>query len=526
MVSSTRGTVDTQLIKKPHRSETFSKKQLKELQHCYDDPAYFLQTYCLIQHPILGRIKFNLYDYQRDLIDVYHNNRYSIAMLARQTGKSTCAAGYLLWYAMFKADSTILIAAHKYSGAQEIMSRVRFAYESLPNFIRAGVTAYNRNSIEFDNGSRIISQATTETTGRGLSLTLIYLDEFAFVPPRIASEFWTALSPTLSTGGKCLITSTPNQDDDQFARIWREAINTVDAYGNEQKIGRNGFASILVKWPEHPDRDEEWASLEKAKIGEDRFRREHECEFITNDETLISNLKLPLLESHNVVRKTGQIRWYSPIIKDKVYCLGLDPSLGTGGDNAAIQVYELPGCKQVAEWMHNKTPVQGQIKILREICNVIEEESEKTAEIYWSVENNTLGEAALVVIREMGEENIPGTFLSEPKRAGSVRRYRQGFTTTNKSKLTACAKFKSWVENDKMIMCSPNLIRETKTFVARGASYAAKDGNTDDLVMATLLVVRMAITIGQFDGTVFDTLQDTFDEDEGSDLKPMPIGII
>ena len=140
-------------------------------------------------------------------------------MLARQTGKSTCAAGYLLWYAMFKSDSTILIAAHKYSGAQEIMSRVRFAYESLPNFIRAGVTAYNRNSIEFDNGSRIIAQATTETTGRGLSLTLIYLDEFAFVPPRIASEFWTALSPTLSTGGKCLITSTPNQDDDQFARI-------------------------------------------------------------------------------------------------------------------------------------------------------------------------------------------------------------------------------------------------------------------------------------------------------------------
>ena len=130
MVSSTRGTVDTQLIKKPHRAEKFSKKQLTELQDCYDDPAYFLHTYCLIQHPILGRIKFNLYDYQRDLINVYHDNRYSIAMLARQTGKSTCAAGYLLWYAMFIPDSTILVAAHKYAGAQDIMQRVRYGYES------------------------------------------------------------------------------------------------------------------------------------------------------------------------------------------------------------------------------------------------------------------------------------------------------------------------------------------------------------------------------------------------------------
>ena len=124
---------------------------------------------------------------------------------------------------MFNPDSTILIAAHKYSGAQEIMQRIRFAYETLPNFIRAGVTAYNKGSLEFDNGSRIVAQATTENTGRGLSLTLVYLDEFAFVPPRIASEFWTSLSPTLSTGGKCMITSTPNQDNDQFAQIWKQA---------------------------------------------------------------------------------------------------------------------------------------------------------------------------------------------------------------------------------------------------------------------------------------------------------------
>lgn len=516
--------VDVNLVKKPYRQERYTQDQIQEISKCINDPKYFLLNHCFIQHPTKGRMKFDLYDYQERLVDVYHNYRYSIAMLPRQTGKSTCAAGYLLWYAMFNKDATILIAAHKYSGAQEIMQRIRFAYETLPDFIRAGVTSYNKGSIEFDNGSRIVAQATTENTGRGLSLTLVYLDEFAFVPPRIASEFWTSLSPTLSTGGKCLITSTPNQDDDQFARIWREAIKTEDEFGNPQDVGKNGFKSILVDWREHPERDDDWAKEERSKIGEDRFRREHGCEFITNDETLISNLKLPLIFGTEVLRKEGQVRWYDNCKPNKTYCVALDPSLGTGGDNAAIQVYELPEMKQVAEWMHNKTPVQGQIRILREICLSIQEQTNNKSEIYWSLENNTLGEAALVVVREMGEENIPGTFLSEPKRAGVQRRYRQGFTTTHKSKLTACAKFKSFIENDKMKLNSQNLIREVKTFVARGSSFAAKDGEKDDLVMATLLAVRMINTIAQFDDGVFNEVQDSFED--GESLGPMPIGII
>lgn len=515
--------VDANLIKKPYKREKYTQSQIEEIAKCINDPKYFMLNHCYIQHPTKGRMKFKLFDYQERLVDVYHNYRYSIAMLPRQTGKSTCAAGYLLWYAMYNPDATILIAAHKYSGAQEIMSRIRFAYETLPDFIRAGVTSYNKGSIEFDNGSRIIAQATTENTGRGLSLTLVYLDEFAFVPPRIASEFWTSLSPTLSTGGKCLITSTPNQDDDQFARIWKEAIKTQDEYGNETEVGKNGFKSILVDWREHPDRDDSWAQEEAAKIGEDRFRREHGCEFITNDETLVSNLKLPFLEGVDPLRREGQVRWYDNIQKDKTYVIALDPSLGTGGDPAAIQVYELPSMNQVAEWQHNKTPVQGQIRILKEICDRIQQES-PSSEIYWSIENNTLGEAALVVIREMGEENIPGTFLSEPKRAGSTRRYRQGFTTTHKSKITACAKFKSWVENDKIKLNSKNLVREVKTFVARGSSFSAKEGETDDLVMATILAVRMTQVIAQYDDAVFEELQDTFDD--GDSIEPMPIGIL
>lgn len=512
--------VDTKLVKTPYKKEKFTEDQIQEIVKCTMDPLYFIEHYVWIQHPVKGRMKFDLFDFQRGLLDAYHNHKYSIALISRQMGKSTAAAAYLLWYAMYVPDQTILIAAHKYSGAQEIMQRIRFAYELLPDFVRAGVTAYNKGSLEFDNGSRIIAQATTENTGRGLSISLAYLDEFAFVRPTIAREFWTSLSPTLSTGGKCIITSTPNQDDDQFAQIWREANKTQDAYGNEQETGKNGFKAYSADWKQHPDRDQAWADEEQGKIGEERFRREHLNEFIAFDETLIDSIKLAMMEHKDVYKKSGQVRWYRPITKGKTYIAGLDPSLGTGGDNSAIQIYELPGMKQVAEWMHNKTPVQEQIRILRMMLTEIQEEAPES-EIYWSVENNTLGEAALVAISEMGEENIPGTLISQPRKAGGTRLYRKGFTTTNKSKLAACSKFKNWVETDKMEIASNTLLRETKTFIARGAAYAAKDGETDDLVMAALLVVRIAQQVAQYDESAYNELKDSFTDEE--DVQPMPM---
>ena len=200
------------LIKAPHKRQSFTEAEMMEFMDCADPvsgPAYFLDHFFHIQHPTQGKMLYHPFEYQERLVDVYHNYRFSISMMPRQTGKSTSAAGYLLWYAMFVPDSTILIAAHKYTGAQEIMQRIRFAYELCPDHIRAGVTSYNKGSIDFENGSRIVSATTTETTGRGMSISLLYADEFAFVRPTIAKEFWTAISPTLATGGKAIITSTP-----------------------------------------------------------------------------------------------------------------------------------------------------------------------------------------------------------------------------------------------------------------------------------------------------------------------------
>ena len=286
--------LDGVLVKKGHQQETFTREQLQEFAACAHPetgPFYFLKNYFNIQHPVKGKLLYKAYDYQIKLLETYHNYRFNINMLPRQTGKTTTAAGYLLWRGMFVPDSIILIAAHKYAGAQEIMQRIRYAYELCPDYIRAGVVSYNKGSIDFENGSRIVSQTTTETTGRGMSITLLYCDEFAFVRPTIAREFWTSISPTLSTGGQAIITSTPNSDEDQFAFIWKQANKSVDEYGNPTKngLGINGFYAYKSDWWEHPDRDDKWKEEEMGRIGEERFRREHGC----LDATTLITVKWP-----------------------------------------------------------------------------------------------------------------------------------------------------------------------------------------------------------------------------------------
>ncbi len=507
--------LETVLVKAPHRKEVYTDEELREFALCADPvngPLYFMDHFFYIQHPTRGKMLYHPFEYQTRLIHTYHNYRYSISLMPRQTGKSTSAAGYLLWYAMFVPDSTILIAAHKYTGAQEIMQRIRYAYELCPNHIRAGATSYNKGSIDFENGSRIVSQTTTETTGRGMSISLLYADEFAFVRPTIAKEFWTSISPTLATGGKAIITSTPNSDEDQFAFLWKGANKTEDAYGNQTELGINGFRAFRSYWREHPDRGDEWGAEQLAQLGEDRFRREIDCEFVINDETLIAPTKLIDLEGIEPIRRTGQVRWYKNIEKDAIYVVALDPSLGTGGDPAAIQVFDARTTEQVAEWRHNKTDIPTQVRIMIDIVKELNSIVKDEKSIYYSVENNTIGEAALISIADYGEQNIPGYFLSDNSVTGtSGRKFRKGFNTTNRAKLTACNKFKILVESGRMKIRSKSLISELKTFVALNTSYAAKPGETDDLVMATLLVTRMLMMLQTFHSELDSHLKDHSD---------------
>jgi len=503
------------LVKDPYTKTKFKNdKELQDFIKCCDPDTgylYFMDNFFMIQHPTKGSIVYHPYNYQKRLINTYHNYRFSISLMPRQSGKSTSAAGYLLWYAMFVPDSTILVAAHKYTGAQEIMQRIRYAYENCPDYIKAGVTTYNKGSLDFENGSRIVSATTTENTGRGMSITLLYLDEFAFVRPSIAKEFWTSITPTLSTGGKAIITSTPNSDEDQFAFIWKGANKTEDEFGNTTELGVNGFKAYRASWDEQPGRDQKWADEMKAQLGEDRFNREIGCEFIIADETLINPNTLLMLQGIEPVTRMGQVRWYQKPVKGNIYTVALDPSLGTGSDPAAIQIFEANTVTQVGEWKHNKTDIPTQIKLMAQINKYIVECTGEPNNVYYSVENNSIGEAALVSLNEYGENNIPGIFISEPGKK------RKGFNTTNKSKLTACAKFKTLLESKKLTVNSRSLISELKAFVAHAGSYAAKVGDTDDLIMASLLSVRMIQELGSYHFEL-----DSYVKDHEEFIAPLP----
>ena len=335
-----------------------------------------------------------------------------------------------------------------------------------------------------------------------------------------------------NTGGSCIITSTPTDDETLFADIWKKANETMDEFGNTTDVGSNGFKALKVKWDEHPERDEEFKDLMIKQFGEEKFRREHELDFVAEDETLISPLYLSEMKHQEPIKKTGQVRWYKKLDRNKVYFIGYDPSLGTGGDNSAIQIFEFPSMEQVGEWMHNKSDVPTQLKVLKNILKMFADAGFEEDNVRWTLENNSIGEAPLVLIEEYGEDEFFGYFMSEPYNPRQPRarsRFRKGFNTSNSSKLTACTRFKRWVENDKMLIHSKPMIKELKGFVSRGRTYKARAGDNDDLVMATLLCVRMAMITMQEEDEYMDALgvgneiDDTESDDDSDWDQPLPV---
>lgn len=505
-------------------------------------------------------------------------------------------------------------------------------------------------------------------------------DEFAAIKSvDLQREFWTSIQPVLSTGGDCILTTTPKNDEDMFSQIWKGAIDNTDEYGNllnEDGSGKNGFYGILIPWHEHPERDEEWAKPFRESLGEARFAQEfnccvfdtnieillqnnekkivsigelfnqlklkdmkeyvenksnikvltengfksfsgiaymgdeeiykvifcnntflectgnhrisniknimvevknlkigdwikckngkrtkvkdiirtnkiqavydlvdvdghhyytnsvlsHNCQFITDDETLINPLTLTRLTGRQPVYFTGTVRWYFEPEPNKTFLVALDPSLGTGGDYGAIQVFQLPEMKQIAEWQHNNTVPRGQVRVLMQVLLYLNEtlkcdpDQKGDPDIYWTVENNTIGEAILQIIEDTGEERFPGIFISERKRKGVARgRFRKGMTTNKRNKLSACARLKSLIESGRATVSSATLIRQFKNFVASDASFAAKPGEHDDLISALLLITRMIDVVNHFGATVGD-LREYIDDDElMDDGDAMPI---
>lgn len=442
------------------------------------------------------------------------------------THNSVTSAAYLLWFGMFHFDKTILIASNKNDNAMEMIQRMRFSYENIPNWLKPGVLedGWNKHNIGFDNGSRIISTATSEDSGRGLAISLLFLDEFAFVQPGIQDEFWTAIAPTLSTGGSCIMTSTPNGDMNIFAQIWRGA-NIPKNMNSE--VGVNDFLPIRVKWDEPPGRDEQFREEQTAKLGERKWLQEYECEFLSSDKLLIDSIFLANLTPHiDAVKPRFVIKdvvFWSDIIEGGTYLIGVDPSTGSGEDFSVITIFEFPTMKQVAEFRSNSmstTLVYGVLK------NIIKFMEKKNTTIFFSVENNGVGEGIIALFE--ADENPPqlAEFVSEEGKN------RRGMTTTRKTKMKACVNMKEMLEKGNLEITSRVLLAELKTYARHGGAYRAQLGSTDDCISALLIVIRLLEEISTYEQAAYDKLYQMDDDewgdsdiqeyDENSDDAPLP----
>lgn len=257
-------------LKKPGQQTTYTYEQIQELIKCQNDPVYFIENYVYIRHAKRGRIKFAMYDYQRNMVGKYHKQRFNIVLSARQTGKTETSCAYLLWFAIFHKDKTILVASNKGSNAMEIIRKIQFAYEELPDWLKPGIdeSNWNKHTCTWENASRIVATTTSEDSGRGMSISLLYCDEIAFVKPHTAKKFWDSILPTISTGGGVILSSTPNGDIGLFAETWRQA----QAGLNEFKDG-----VTYVPWNAPPGRDEEFKRKFIGLLGQRKWEQEYEC---------------------------------------------------------------------------------------------------------------------------------------------------------------------------------------------------------------------------------------------------------
>lgn len=460
---------DQVLVKKAHKQLQYSLEQLLEIKKCKDDPVYFIENYVRLRHPTKGAMSFNMFDYQHDMVRAYVENRNIVVMLPRQAGKSQTAAAFLLWWTIFIPDQYVLVASNLQAGADDIMARFWFAYEELPEWLKPGVIKNDARTKAFDNGSKFVTTATTKDSGRGRSVSLLYVDELAFVKPSIADEFWASIKPTLSTGGKCIITSTPNDDENLFARIWFSAkplpysyewdgdakdedeepdvvedyetvFETQDAkllYETEVrdvvKTGKDDgdeltFRSYYAPWTVVPDKiDDEGNPItyrgEEYKIhmltdggfDEERFAREYECRFTSSGNTLISGITLGRLDRNirkpQFVDKHG-VRWFRPFNEDDTAVIvSMDPSGDGVGDFSVIQVLTLPRLEQVAEWSSKMANQVEQAEVLYRTLYRIDAMlrqlgTRDSVEIYYSVERNGLG---VGVIQALNKSDVEDT---------------------------------------------------------------------------------------------------------------------
>ena len=511
-------------LKRAYSEDEYTPQMIMELKKCQNDPVYFIRKYIKVQHPTKGTIPFDMFEYQERFVRCMETNRFVITLQPRQCGKTLTAAMYLLWYAMFNKDVTVLIASKNQGHALEIAARVKFAYEELPSWIKCGLKYYNRHNVEFDNGSRVISEATTEKTGRGLAISKIYLDELAFINPRIQKALWSSLTPTLSTGGSAIISSTPNGDTELFASLWRASMSEGDG-----KPGKNGYVPFRVYWKEHPERGDKYWDEMVSQLGLLQCRQEVGCEFLTSDAVLINSMRLIELEPRQIHHMDMGFKFWKPEEdiggSGKTYLVSIDPATGGGNDFSVIEVFDFPGLEQIAEWRSNDINIPlFYAKVKWILAKLSDLKGRGRSEVIWTFERNGIGEAMCALyLNDEKQPEHPELYCDVPG--------KYGVYTTGRTKVMGCLQLKTLVEkiNNGFKINSEIMLEELKNFVAKGGTYEAKAGSCDDTVMALVGVTRLIKRLSEYNDDAFKQVNEYVDPESNLDGEwgdePVPFSI-
>ena len=465
-------------LKKVGTEIQFTKDQIQEYLKCKEDPVYFAKNYIKIISLDEGIVPFDMWDFQEELIESFHENRFNIAKLPRQTGKSTTCVSYLLHYILFNDNVNVGILANKLSTARDLLSRLQLAYEQLPLWIQQGIVVYNKGSMELENGSKILAASTSASAVRGMSFNIIFLDEFAFIPNHIAEQFFSSVYPTITSGTstKVIIISTPNGMN-HFYKLW------VDA----QK-GRNGYAWNEVHWSKVPGRDAKWKEQTIANTSERQFTQEFDCEFLGSVDTLITAAKLRVLTYDDIVTTNGSLDVYEQPIKDHEYIITVDVSRGLAQDYSAFVVIDIT----MAPW---RLVAKYRDKDVRPMLfpNVIYNVANNYNKAYVLTEVNDIGEAvAGSLFYDLEYENV--LMCAMRGRAGQIvgqgfsgNKTQMGVKMSKTVKAQGCSNLKTLIEDDKLIVKDYNIVSELTTFIQNKQSFEADEGYNDDLVMCLVI---------------------------------------
>ena len=460
-------------LKKANVTQNWTKEELLEYQKCMDSPQYFIENYVKIVSLDEGLVPFKMYDFQKEMVGTFHNNRFTICKLPRQSGKSTVMVSYLLHYALFNASVNIAILANKAATARDLLSRLQLAYEHLPKWLQQGVMSWNKGSLELENGSKILASSTSASAVRGGSYNIIFLDEFAYVPSNVAEQFFSSVYPTISSGKttKVMIVSTPHGMN-MFYKLW------VDA--EEQ---RNEYVPIEVHWSEVPGRDEAWKEQTIKNTSQAQFNTEFECEFLGSIDTLISPYKLKQLTYRSPIQSNGGLDVHVAPQEGRTYVLVADVARGTANDYSAfvvVDVSEIP-YRLVAKFRDNELkPLIFPSKIY--------DVARAYNQAFVLIEVNDIGEQVANAMQfDLEYDNL--IMASMRGRAGQVigagfsgGKAQLGVRTTKAVKKIGCSNLKQLVEDNKIILEDYDCINELSTFIVKGQSFEADDGCNDDLV--------------------------------------------